>query len=245
MKSVLENKIFDSIVGFQSAYDYVIKQIRFKKDEFGISGITIVLEDDFYPECSKVFKQILADEILYYINEIESEYSATFVSMKMKKNKENELVGINIDFDGGNIPVLKQHELIRDYHLKEDAQKIPDNFQIYEERLDVVGIQYRKETATKFVEQKNQWLEFECEPSNKHDSNAIKILGCYNQDNNVVKLHVGYVPAEVAKVVTAFSASECRVRLLKTYVGESGFVEILFQILGPKGRIEEYARLYH
>lgn len=132
----------------------------------------------------------------------------------------------------------------RKYHLQEQEQKIPAGFQIYDDRLEVAGIPHRKDVAAKFVNQTNPWLEFESEPLNSYDSNAIKILGCYQQNNETIKLHVGYVPASIAKQITNFSAAECKARLLKTYIGDSGYVEILFQVLGPKGRIEEYASFY-
>lgn len=130
----------------------------------------------------------------------------------------------------------------RKYHLKE--HKIPAGFQIFDERLEVAGIHHRRDAAAQFVNQTDQWLEFESEALNSYDSNAIKILGCYQQNNELIKLHVGYVPASIAKQITAFSADECKARLLKTYIGDSGYVEILFQVLGPKGKIEEYASFY-
>ena len=52
---------------------------------------------------------------------------------------------------------------------------------------------------------------------------------------------IGYVPKDVAKlVVTNGFWGEIQPRLLKTYVGGCGFVEILFQILGPKGEKYKY-----
>ncbi len=153
--------------------------------------------------------------------------------------------GIKADFDG-DVKLLNKGSSIRikKYHLREPEQKIPEGFQIYDERLEVAGIQHRRDAAAQFVNQANQWLEFESEPLNSYDSNAIKILGCYQQNIEEIKLHVGYVPASVAKQITDFAADECKARLLKTYIGESGYVEILFQVLGPKERIQEYASFY-
>lgn len=129
----------------------------------------------------------------------------------------------------------------RKYHSKE--QKIPAGFQIYDE-LEVAGIQHRRDVAATFVNQTNQWLEFEGEPLNKFDEYAIKVLGCYQHNNEIIKLHVGYVPANIAKQINTFSINECVPRLAKTYIGESGYVEIEFQVLGPKGRLSEYQLLY-
>lgn len=128
----------------------------------------------------------------------------------------------------------------RKYHLREQEQKIPAGYQIYVDRLEVAGIHHRRDAAAQFVKQTNLWLEFLSEPSNSYDSNAIMILGCYKQYDKINRTHVGYVPASIAKQITRFSADECKARLLKTYIGDSGYVEILFQVLGPKGRIEEF-----
>jgi hypothetical protein len=192
---------------------------------------------------------ILGVKIFDLITDFEYKHNVVFKSIKGKKDKDKRLIGITVDFDGDDIPVIdipviESPHRIKKYHLKEPEQKIPDGFQIYDERLEVAGIQHRRDAAAQFVNQANQWLEFESEPLNSYDPNAIKILGCYQQNNEDIKLHVGYVPASVAKQITDFSADECKARLLKTYIGESGYVEILFQVLGPKERIQEYASFY-
>lgn len=131
------------------------------------------------------------------------------------------------------------------YHLKE--QRIPSGFETYIEcdGVEVSGIHHRLDAAAKFANQKdNTWLEFEPEPLNKFDNYAIKVLGCYKENNEIVKLHVGYVPAILAKQINLFSVNECIPRLFKTYIGKSGFVEIRFQLLGPKGRGSEFYKYY-
>lgn len=131
------------------------------------------------------------------------------------------------------------------YHLKE--QKIPYGYEKYIEcdGIEVAGIHHRLDEAAKFVNHKdNTWLEFEPEPLNKFDNYAIKVLGCYKENNETIKLHVGYVPAKLAKHINIFSFNECVPRLFKTYIGKSGFVEIRFQLLGPKVRCEEFYKYY-
>jgi hypothetical protein len=44
----------------------------------------------------------------------------------------------------------------RKYHL--GCQEIPEGFQIFEERVEVMGVKYRKEDAASFALSKNQWL---------------------------------------------------------------------------------------
>ncbi|MDD3814368.1 MAG: hypothetical protein PHZ02_06945 [Desulfocapsaceae bacterium] len=123
---------------------------------------------------------------------------------------------------------------LKKYHLAE--QKIPHGFQIFlgENGVEVAGIQHRRDTAARFVSQKDQWLEFEAEPYNQFDKYAIKVLGCYNENEKVIKLHVGYVPANLSKQITLFSIQKCIPRLFKTYIGKSGYVEIQFQVLATK-----------
>lgn len=245
MKAALEKEIFDSITEFESTFDYVFKSIRCRKDDFGeLNGITIIFEDNFDPAYTKTIKQTLESDILDYIQDFEQEHSVSFKSLKSMKGKEGALTGVTVDFEGGDIPVIESPVRVKKYHLREQEQKIPDGFRIYDERLEVAGIQHRRDAAAQFVNQTNLWLEFESEPLNSYDPNAIKILGCYQQNNENIKLHVGYVPASIAKQITNFSADECKARLLKTYIGESGYVEILFQVLGPKERIQEYASFY-
>jgi hypothetical protein len=127
----------------------------------------------------------------------------------------------------------------RKFHL--DEQDIPDGFQIFEERLEVAGVSYRKQDAIAFATAKTLWLELEPDPGNKHDSNAIKVIGCSKGWFFTKRRFVGYVPKEVAKgIVEGGFFAQVRPRLLKTYVGDRGFVEILFQLLGPKGIKHEY-----
>lgn len=52
---------------------------------------------------------------------------------------------------------------------------------------------------------------------------------------------LGYVPAEIAAKLVALNLDNCiKPRLLKTYVGDDGFVEIEFQIIGIQDRYKDY-----
>lgn len=255
MKAALEKEIFDLITEFALKYGYLLKSIQCKKyddDTLDELRFSFALGDfnalaEYNRDIAKILNsgrisETLEFDVLWLIQKFEQDHNITFKSIKSKKDKDGILTSITVDFDGDDIPVIESPHRIKKYHLKEPEQKIPAGFQLYDERIEVAGIQHRRDAAAQFVNQTNQWLEFESEPLNSYDSNAIKILGCYQQDE-IIKLHVGYVPARIAKQITFFSADECKARLLKTYIGESGFVEILFQILGPKGRFEEYALL--
>lgn len=92
------------------------------------------------------------------------------------------------------------------YHLGE----IPDGYQIFEERLEVAGVQYRREDAQKFAEGKGLHLVFERDLSNRHDPNAIKIIGCRKGFFGTKRHFIGFVPSDVASsIVEGGTTSAC------------------------------------
>ena len=108
----------------------------------------------------------------------------------------------------------------------------------------MAGIQYRRDDARTFAAGRGLTLEFERDSSNQHDRNAIKIIGCCKGFFGTKQHFVGYVPSDVAAdIVEGGYYGKVLPRLLKTYVGDSGFVEILFQVLGPKGERLKYKRV--
>ena len=120
------------------------------------------------------------------------------------------------------------------YHLQE--QSIPDGFVIFEERLEVAGIQFRKDKALVFVKNpEGCWLEVERDENNKYDKNAIKVIGCRKGLFGTNRYFIGYVPKEISRrIVKGGFWGLVTPRLLKTYVSDTGFIEILFQVLGPR-----------
>lgn len=130
---------------------------------------------------------------------------------------------------------------MKKYHLKD--QEIPEGFQIFESRLEVEGTSFRREDATSFAESSTQWLELERDIGNKHDKNAIKVIGCSKGFFFGTKRRfIGYIPKDVSKLVVGNGFwGQVQPRLLKTYVGSRGFIEILFQLLGPKSKKFKYS----
>lgn len=119
---------------------------------------------------------------------------------------------------------------------------IPEGFQIFEERLSVAGVKHRLDSAQAFAKGGNVWLECEADPSNTHDQNAIKVIGCNKGWLGTRRRFIGFVPKGAAAKIadSPFSLSDLRPRLLHTYLGDTGAVEVLFQVLGPKGKKEDY-----
>jgi hypothetical protein len=103
--------------------------------------------------------------------------------------------------------------------------------------LLVAGITFRKDDATRFIESRCETLEFEWEPNNPKDKNAIKVIGV----TSAARYFVGYVPKEIAKrIIKTSSLDKIKLRLDRTYCGVGGFVEIRFQVIGLKGNKKVY-----
>lgn len=116
---------------------------------------------------------------------------------------------------------------------------IPAGCQIYEARIPVAGLMHQKENAIRFVRNPAEHtLVFENDPANSYDRNAIKIIGVAGSS----RYHVGFVPADIAKRLANTSlANVVQARLERAYVGHNDYVDIVFQIVGPKDRKKKYA----
>jgi hypothetical protein len=93
--------------------------------------------------------------------------------------------------------------MISNYHLGE----LPDGYQIYAERLEVAGLGHRRSDATSFVSGKEHSLELRRDPGNKHDKNAIEVIGCWKGLFRSKRRAIGYVPREVAAAIAEIEAS--------------------------------------
>lgn len=131
---------------------------------------------------------------------------------------------------------------MKDDHLHQ--MPIPADLQIFEERQQVVDVHHRQAEAMRFARAKNKWLELEREPDNKHDANAIKVIGCSKWWFFKERQHIGYVERDVAReIVQGGWWGRVQPRLLKAHVSAQGPIEIWFQLLGPKGLKRSYDRI--
>jgi hypothetical protein len=125
----------------------------------------------------------------------------------------------------------------RQYHL----QPLPPGVRIYADREEVAGLSYRRRAAVRFVRGKDQHLTLQAEPTNQHDVNAVQVWGHWKGWWLRHSAMLGYVPRETARVIAeARFLADLKPRLLKTYIGENGYVEILFQLVGPATRAQEF-----
>ena len=120
----------------------------------------------------------------------------------------------------------------KQYHL--DEYPIPEGFRIYQDRIPVMGVAMRRADVAAFCKGSDRQLALLQEPYNPYDPNAIRIVGSWKGWLFRKEKLLGYVPAEeAAKLARLCLGANVLPRLLKTYVGDDGFVEIEFQIIGP------------
>lgn len=108
---------------------------------------------------------------------------------------------------------------------------IPKGYQIYINNPAIAGLSYRKEDALKWASADNQDIQLERESGNQHDSNAIKVIGTTKKNN----YFLGYLPKELAEnLVETETFDIVKARLIRIYVSETGFIDIQYQVIGPK-----------
>lgn len=114
---------------------------------------------------------------------------------------------------------------------------IPKGFKIFDARLSVAGIEHRRDDALRFAADYDQTLVLEREPDNAHDANAIRIIGV----TRGTRRFIGYVPKDVAEQIVGSGLAEAvQPRLERIWRTNNGFVDITFQIVGPKDRKAQY-----
>lgn len=122
---------------------------------------------------------------------------------------------------------------------KSISPPIPTGLQIYDEGK-VAGINYRKDAAIRFVRGKEHQLELVREPSNRHDPNAIQIIGSVKGLLGRKRLFIGYVPADIAKRLVSIGVLGSVTPRLRYLRSDGDYVTVSFEILGPKSTIEQY-----
>ena len=114
---------------------------------------------------------------------------------------------------------------------------IPKGFQIFASRLSVAGIQYRRDDALRFANDSDQTVALERDSDNPHDPNALKVIGVGREMRRVI----GYVPREAAEqIVGSGLADVVQARLERIWCGGDGYVDITFQIIGPKDKKAQF-----
>jgi len=130
-----------------------------------------------------------------------------------------------------NRPIIKKQD---GWISKSFLPPIRQGYQIYLNRLEVAGVNHRMSEALRFFKSSGQKLTFERE-NNKHDENAIKIIGLSKGLIFKQKAFIGYVPKDVAKqIVKTGSTQSVYLRLDRMFLSKAGYLEINFQLMGLK-----------
>lgn len=113
----------------------------------------------------------------------------------------------------------------------------PEGMSLFFADEEVAGVQHRLPNLRAFAKGRNHALRLEREPNNRHDPNAIKVIGIYKGLFFTHRVHIGYVPAEIAEEIAEQNLFSQILPLLKNiwwggYVRD--FIVVRFDILGPK-----------
>lgn len=115
---------------------------------------------------------------------------------------------------------------------------IPKGYRIYFDRIEVSGTYFKKENIIDAFSNNKIEISFEEEPTNQYDKNALKII-ITNSTNK--KFHIGYVPKEVAKLISKSKMINCILPRLK-YINYKNIDNVIveFDILGLKSEYSKY-----
>lgn len=118
------------------------------------------------------------------------------------------------------------------YHIA--GNPLPVGYKILVEFAEVAGVHHRRENGVAFCRASGQSLDWEREPDNPHDANAIAIYGCWRTWLGPRRVKIGYVARDLAANLASASLVELLPRLHKTYLGADDYLDITYQVIGPK-----------
>jgi hypothetical protein len=114
----------------------------------------------------------------------------------------------------------------------------PEGTQLFQQRVYVAGCHAYPGTR-RFAAGKRLRLELQPEPKNKHDSNAIKVIGVSRGIVFSRRYHIGYVPKDLAlAIVKGGFLGKVGADLRMVESGEH--VNVVFDLYGPKGLKKQF-----
>ena len=128
---------------------------------------------------------------------------------------------------------------------------IHKDWRIFEARLFVQGlhVQHLRDHGHEFAKGWAQRLELVPEPANPYDAHAIQVTGIYRHKieggTKTSRLEIGYVPRHVSEaLVKTGLVSVVKPRLKYIGVSPKGYVDIEFEVLGPKEHKKKYLEFF-
>jgi hypothetical protein len=117
----------------------------------------------------------------------------------------------------------------------------PTGMQTFEEGIEVWGVEHRFNTAKNFAQRSKRKLYLERDTRNKHDPNAIRVMGKYSHWLFRRKKCIGYVPTDVAKqLVKTELVDKVEARLSMIWLENRSYIGIRFDIVGPENDYKKY-----
>ena len=118
---------------------------------------------------------------------------------------------------------------------------IPKGYRIFFSEMEVAGVSFRKSDVIKAFHGKEVALAIEAEPSNKFDKNALKIIAFKKGFFRKKKLHLGYLPKEIASVIADQDLNhDLLPRPKDLWVGDRDGMKIVIDILGMKNEYSKF-----
>lgn len=107
--------------------------------------------------------------------------------------------------------------------------------------LQPAGVHLRADDAKEFIHGLDQRLEFEREPLNPHDPNALAIYGVSTHRGQILRRKLGYLPAEIAADLAGVGLLD-RVFPSLDYSGvsPSGWLNISYHLDGPVSEVKRF-----
>ena len=114
-------------------------------------------------------------------------------------------------------------------------QPLPRGWRLLTDEMEVAGVQHRLDDALSLLKGNQLSFDFEADPGNEHDANAIKVIGKKHGLMGVKRFHIGFVPREVAELIaeqvpTTKAVDMISPRLTKVWFGDQGVLKIFFDI---------------
>lgn len=88
--------------------------------------------------------------------------------------------------------------------FQESDTSLPEGSSLWRSEEEVAGIQYHLAAAIAFSKGDGKRLEFQRDPRNAHDQNAIIILGIYEYGSRRVSVQIGFVSADLARLIATY-----------------------------------------
>jgi hypothetical protein len=114
--------------------------------------------------------------------------------------------------------------------------------EIYNEDVEVSGIQYRLSDAIAFAKGNHHRLLLQRDPQNEYDRNAIMVIGISAGWVLAKSRFIGYIPKAIAAHIARKGLSDkLEPRLRNVYVSKDwDYVAIRFDLVGPKNLAHKY-----